>query len=454
MTKLYTFGEMKQLLNAKVDNIFINKLVTGFSIDSRTLKDGDLFFCIKGENMDGHHYIAQALEKGASGIVASPENIPQEMNKSDLPYILVKDPNKALRDWAADVRKKFKGKVLAITGSNGKTSTKDILAGLCSFLDPQAYSTPGNYNNFIGVPLTILRAVQEAKWWIIEIGTNQFGEIAELSNIVRPTAGIITNIGASHLEFLGSTEGVAKEKSGLFAGMTEESNIVIPDCLLHQQMVEEAATNAGVCITKTSQLSEKYEAGKKCFHLFEEEFETSIESPLLRQNLILALTLLKLEGVPVSELKLATRSLKFSVKGRFQQIIKDDWILIDDSYNANPSSFKSVLENLNKMFPERRKIVVCGVMAELGDSSFELHRQVGNTMVNCGIKKMFGLGGVEIEFYLEGWLNAGGEKKETKHFNELSELLSSFNSIIQTGDVVLVKGSRFARLERFVEAML
>ena len=454
MTKLYTFGEMKQLLNAKVVNINVNNLVIDFSIDSRTLKEGDLFFCIQGENTDGHHYISQALETGASGIVAIPENIPQAMKNSELPCIIVTDPNKALRQWAADVRKKFNGKVLAITGSNGKTSTKDILAGLCRYLDPQAYSTPGNYNNFIGVPLTILNAVQQAKWWIIEIGANQFGEIAELSNLVRPTAGIITNIGESHLEFLESTAGVAKEKSGLFAGMTPESNVVIPDSLLHLQLVEEAGAKAGVSITKTPQFSEKSAAGKNKFRLFEEEFETSIDSPLLRENLILALTLLQLEGVAVSELKLATRSLKLSVKGRFQQIIKDDWILIDDTYNANPSSFKSVLENLNKMFPSRRKIVVCGVMAELGESSPEFHRQVGNNMVNCGVEKMFGLGGAEIEFYLAGWKNAGGEKTSGKHFNELTELLHSFKATLQAEDVVLVKGSRSAKMERFVEAML
>ncbi len=454
MTKLYTFGEMKQLLNANAENISENNLVKGFSIDSRTLKDGDLFFCIKGENTDGHHYIPQALEKGACGIVAIPENIPQTLRNRDLPCILVSDPNKALREWAADVRRQFSGKVLAITGSNGKTSTKDILAGLCRYIDPQAYSTPGNYNNFIGVPLTILSAVQKAKWWIIEIGTNQFGEIAELSNIVQPTAGIITNIGESHLEFLGSTAGVAKEKSGLFAGMNPESNVVIPDSLLHQQIVEEAAAKAGVSIIKTAQLSEKSPAGLNKFRLFEEEFETSIDSPLLKQNLILALTLLHLEGVAVSELQIASSSLDLSVKGRFQQINKDDWILIDDTYNANPSSFQSVLENLNKMFPERRKIVVCGAMAELGDSSPEFHRQVGNTMFNRGVEKMYGLGGEEIEFYLEGWKNAGGEKTAARHFNELAELLPAFKAELQSKDVVLVKGSRSAKMERFVDAML
>jgi len=142
-----------------------------------------------------------------------------------------------------------------------------------------------------------------------------------------------------------------------------------------------------------------------------------------------------------------------SVKGRFQQIKMDDWILIDDTYNANPSSFQSVLENLNKMFPEHRKIVVCGAMAELGGSSQEFHRQVGNTMYNCGVEKMYGLGGEEIEFYLEGWKNAGGEKTAARHFSELAELLPAFKAELQSEDVVLVKGSRSAKMERFVEAM-
>ena len=453
MTKLYTFREMTQLLNAETENINENSLIKSFSIDSRTLKTGDLFFCIKGENTDGHQYISNAMERGACGIVANPENIPEALSHLDFPQILVPDPNKALREWAADVRKHFSGKVLAITGSNGKTSTKDILSALCRFIDHQSYSTPGNYNNFIGVPLTILKANLDAKWWVIEIGTNQFGEITELSKIVQPTAGIITNIGESHLEFLKNTAGVAQEKSGLFIGMIPESNAVIPESLLHQEILENAAEKAGVSITKTATLTENIPDGKDKFRLFGEEFQTSIESPLLRQNLVLALTLLKLEGVAVSVLKKAVSALDITVKGRFQQLYKDGFILIDDTYNANPSSFKSVLENLNKMYPDRRKIVVCGAMAELGDSSPEFHRQVGEMMVKCGIEKMFGLGGTEIEYYLEGWKSCGGKNESAKQFLDLAELIINFKNELKENDVVLVKGSRSAKMERFVEAM-
>jgi len=454
MTKLYTIGEMSQIFKAKTEKINTDLLVHGFSIDSRTMNAGELFFCIKGENTDGHHYISQALEKGACAVVADPACIPEAIRQSGFPRILVPDPNLALREWAADIRKRFTGKVLAVTGSNGKTTTKEILAGLCRHLDPNAYATPGNFNNFIGVPLTLLEAPPDAKWWVIEIGTNHFGEVAELSKVVQPTAGIITNIGQSHLEFLQNTEGVAREKSGLFAGMSPGNKVIVPDTLLHLDLVEEEAVKAGVDIVKTTTVTEQASEKNCKIRFFNEWFESSIDSPLLQQNLVLALTLLKEEGVPVALLKQAAAALDLSVKGRYQQIEMDDWILIDDTYNANPSSFYSVLENLNKTYPGLRKIVVCGAMAELGDLSPELHRQVGETMVKNGVEKMFGLGGAEIKFYLEGWKNGGGKTEAAQHFSDIDDLTKTFREELRASDVVLVKGSRSAHMERFVEAML
>jgi len=454
MTKLYTIGEMSQIIKAKTEKINTDLLVHGFSIDSRTINAAELFFCIKGENTDGHHYISQALEKGACAVVADPARIPEAIRKSGFPRILVPDPNLAFREWAADIRKRFTGKVLAVTGSNGKTTTKEILAGLCHHLDPNAYATPGNFNNFIGVPLTLLEAPPDTKWWVIEIGTNHFGEVAELSKVVQPTAGIITNIGQSHLEFLQNTEGVAREKSGLFAGMSPGNKVIVPDTLLHLDLVEEEAVKAGVDIVKTTAVTGQASEKNCKIRFFNEWFESSIDSPLLQQNLVLALTLLKEEGVPVALLKQAVAALDLSVKGRYQQIEMDDWILIDDTYNANPSSFYSVLENLNKTYPGLRKIVVCGAMAELGDLSPELHRQVGETMVKNGVEKMFGLGGAEIKFYLEGWKNGGGKTEAAQHFSDIDDLTKTFREELRASDVVLVKGSRSAHMERFVEAML
>ena len=454
MTKLYTIGEMSQIFKAKTEKINTDLLVHGFSIDSRTMNAGELFFCIKGENTDGHHYIFQALEKGACAVVADPARIPEAIRQSNFARILVPDPNLALRKWAADIRKRFTGKVLAVTGSNGKTTTKEILAGLCRHLDPNAYATPGNFNNFIGVPLTLLEAPQDAKWWVIEIGTNHFGEVAELSKVVQPTAGIITNIGESHLEFLQNTEGVAREKLGLFKGMSPGNKVIVPETLLHLDLVEEEAVKAGVDIVKTTVVTEQASEKNYKTRFFNEWIESSIGSPLLQQNLVLALTLLKEEGVPVALLKQAAADLDLSVKGRYQQIEMDDWILIDDTYNANPSSFSSVLENLNKTYLGLRKIVVCGAMAELGDLSPELHRQVGETMVKNGVEKMFGLGGAEIKFYIEGWKNGGGKTEAARRFSDIDDLTKTFREELRASDVVLVKGSRSAQMERFVEAML
>ncbi len=451
MAKLYTFGEMRQIINAELEHIDPDSSINNFSIDSRVVKKGEIFFCIKGENTDGHIYISQALERGAGAIVANPESIPETLRKNEFPRLLVADPNLALREWAAEVRTNFKGKVLAVTGSNGKTSTKEILAGLCRYFDPNAYATPGNFNNYIGVPLTLLDAPTEARWWIIEIGSNNSGEIAELSEIVRPTGGIITNIGESHLEFLLNTIGVAQEKSGLFAGMAPGSKVIIPESLLHLDIVEENAKKAGVELIKTRQITEESKGERHTFQLFDAEFETSINNPLFLQNLVSALTLLRSEGLSVPELQQATANLELGVKGRFQQINMGDWFLIDDTYNANPSSFQSVLENMQKIYPNNRKIVVCGKMAELGEQSRELHQQVGENMIKNGVKKMFGFGGEEIEFYLEGWAKGGGNPESAKHFTDLEEITKSFKLQLKPEDVVLVKGSRSAQMERFVE---
>ena len=451
MTKLYTFGEMRQIINAKLEGIDSDSSFNDFSIDSRTVKDGDVFFCIKGEMTDGHQYISQALEKGASAVVANPEIIPDALQKREFPKILVPDPNLALREWASDVRKNFEGKVLAVTGSNGKTSTKEILSSLCSFFDSNAYATPGNYNNYIGVPLTLLHAPIESQWWVIEIGSNNFGEIAELSKIVRPTGGVITNIGESHLEFLLDTKGVAREKSGLFAGMDQGSKVVIPESILHLDIVEKEAEKAEVELIKTAQIEIESKDDRFKFKLFKANFETAINNPLFLQNLVSSLTLLNLHGLSVTQLQQATANLELNLKGRFHTLYMKEWILIDDTYNANPSSFKSVLENMKNLYPNIRKIVVCGEMAELGQKSPELHQQVGINMVKNDVEIMLGLGGEEIESYIGGWKKGGGSLKSAKHFTELDELLNAFRNELKPGDVVLVKGSRSARMERFVD---
>ncbi len=456
MIKLYTVGEMTQIFNGQYSHITSDFPVKSFKIDSRKIKSDDWFFCIKGENTDGHHYIQQALDNGAVGIIANKEKITTNLRDSAFPLISVESPNISLLKWAADVRKQFSGQVLGITGSNGKTTTKEILAALCRLINPQTHATSGNFNNFIGTPLTLLDATHKTGWWVIEMGTNQFGEIAQLSKMVQPTAAIITNIGESHIEFLKNTNGVAKEKTGIFDGMRPESKVVIPDSILHLDVIYQAAEKRNIQIheyptqTKIQNIENQQQT---LFNLFGVEFSCSLKSPLAIQNLISALTLLHLQGIEIKQLQQITSILDFSVKGRFQQIAFKTWTLIDDTYNANPSSFISGLQNLKTMFPTKRRIVVCGAMAELGKNADIHHQQVGECMQNSGITKFYGLGNAEIENYCEGWTKSGGSSNDALHFNDMHQLIEAFQKDRQEGDVVLVKGSRSTRMERFVEAV-
>ena len=187
------------------------------------------------------------------------------------------------------------------------------------------------------------------------------------------------------------------------------------------------------------------------FNLFETDFETVITNPLLLQNLVYSLILLSSQGLSVVQLKKATANLELNLKGRFHTLYMKEWILIDDTYNANPSSFQSVLENMKNLYPNNRKIVVCGKMAELGQKSHELHQQVGINMVKNGVDILLGLGGKEIESYIGGWKKEGGILKSAKQFTEIEDLLKDFRNEQKPGDVVLVKGSRSARMERFIE---
>ncbi len=225
---VYPLKSLAQTLNGQLLHADPSESAGSVCIDSRTLQKGDWFVCIRGERTDGHLYLQQALEQGASGAVVQTERIPESLLHTPFPQIRVADPNLALREWASLAREQFPGKVLGITGSNGKTSTKELLSRLCLIIDKNTHATRGNLNNLFGVPLTLLRANPKARWWVIEMGTNQFGEIGELSRISRPDGAILTSIAESHLEFLKNTEGVATEKRDIMAGMSPGSSLVIP----------------------------------------------------------------------------------------------------------------------------------------------------------------------------------------------------------------------------------
>ena len=462
---VYPLKSLAQTLNGQLLHADPSESAGSVCIDSRTLQKGDWFVCIRGERTDGHLYLQQALEQGASGAVVQTERIPESLLHTPFPQIRVADPNLALREWASLAREQFPGKVLGITGSNGKTSTKELLSRLCLIIDKNTHATRGNLNNLFGVPLTLLRANPKARWWVIEMGTNQFGEIGELSRISRPDGAILTSIAESHLEFLKNTEGVAAEKRDIMAGMPPGSSLVVPADLKHLDLVQEKAKQQEIRIVRYALEDQNQKAewtvsrnitseGFKGFELFGENFTSGALHPLQLRNLTAALVLLYENGVDAEQLQQAVSGLDFQVSGRFEWKRLDEGWLIDDSYNANPGSFRGVLQSIRFMHPKTPLIAVIGPMAELGENAEQFHSEVGEVIYHSGCKKLLVLGGDLGESYLEGWKNAGGPKENAKRFESLEELQNDFQQDWDQKSIVLVKGSRSAAMERFVKAIL
>lgn len=468
MNHAYRLSELCHALQGKPFHLAEQATFCRISTDSRKVCAGDLFFALSGETTDGHFYIQQALNQGAQAIVACAEKIPPAMQKTPVPLIAVADPNRALMDLAKDYRSRFRqGHVLGITGSNGKTSTKEIAAEICRALGAKTHATQGNFNNFIGVPLTLLAATLQEDWWVVEMGTNRFGEIKALSEIVKPNLGLITNIGESHLEFLESTQGVAKEKSGLFAGMAPQSMVAFPSTILHREIIEEAAAQSqirrvtyGFDHWKTAQPAEcsakllAHSPSQTQFEWLGQKVTTPIGNSLLLSNLLGVLTLLQAHGMAPERLAAAAQKLSYAMQGRMQFRQTRRCLLVDDTYNANPTSFQSVMAALKEMFPQRRLVVVAGAMAELGKQSPELHVQTGRAMHTTGMNQLLAFGENESRHYGEGWKKEGGASHLAFWTNDRQELVEFFQKIVQQDDVVLVKGSRSAQMEGFVQAIV
>lgn len=466
MNYSYPLFELAQLFLGTLAGPLSRREFNRVCIDSRNVRPGDLFFCIKGERTDGHLYVAQAIKAGAGAIVACSGRL--QRAEWEVPVIWVEDPNQCLLTLSHDYRNRTGStRVVGITGSNGKTSTKEIALNLCRFLDPRSHGTQGNFNNFIGVPLTVLSADLSVDWWIVEMGTNHFGEIATLSKTVAPDAGILTNIGESHLEFLLSTEGVAREKSGLFAGMKPGSICAIPEDILHKGILYEQAQAHGVhlleCGLSLSPHADtiaypatvlEQSAQSTVFRFCGQRFEFPSGNPLLFKNLLNALSLMHALGIHLFELRDAVAECEVEVKGRFNIIPLEDITLVDDTYNANPTSFLSVVRSLRKTYAKQRLVVVAGKMAELGEQSASMHRQLAKELHQEGVAHLMVLGQEDAKHYEKGWCSVAVEDDSLTVADSVEELVESFKKIRKAGDVVLVKGSRSAHMERFVDAIV
>ena len=430
------------------------KSVTSVSIDTRTIKKNSIFVAIKGQNFDGHNYVKMAINKGAKAIVVSSRKL-NNFEDVNVPIISVRNTTKAYADLARIWRNKLSAKVISITGSNGKTTTKEIVAHLLS-QKFKVHKTYSNNNNQIGVPLTILSSPVDADIIVLEHGTNHFGEIEFTAKSAQPDYALITNIGNSHIKHLESTEKILFEKSELFNHLKDNGTAFInTDDPLINKIRKYYNTTITYGFNRKSDVKGKITSevksvdNKVVIEGFDKKFDVKL--PLLGtanlQNYLAAVSIALKLGVGKSDIIKATKTLKPS-KGRLENNEFKNFTLIDDTYNANPESVKSAIEVLKNYKRRSKPIIVLGDMFELGSSSENLHKKLVSDLVKIKNLTVYTIG-KETKKIFEGLK----KRIEKKHFSRRTQLIKHLSEIELYDTVILVKGSRGMKMEEFVEVL-
>lgn len=426
--------------------------VCGVSLDSRAITRGELFIAIRGERFNGHNFIEQALQRQARAVLLC-EDSGRGWNACGVSVIKVKDSVEALGRLAHYHRRRFRLPVIAVTGSSGKTTTKEMLRAVLSVRYNVLYNW-GTQNNHIGVPLTLLRLNKEHSAAVLEIGANHFGEVRCLSRIIAPTAGIITNIGPAHLEFFHSLRGVFKVKRELLENIAPRGRLIVNGD-------DRFLSRLRPLLLKISTFGMNHPADFSGRIAAEQENETVFllnnrqritVKALGRHNVYNALAACacaRLLGMPLREIKegLALFSAP-PMRMQLQQI--NNVSVINDCYNANPASFACALDFLKQRSTGGRKIIVCGEMLELGEKAEDLHLQLGKKMVKAGADLLIAVGGLG-RIVNRGACLAGMPQEAVYHCGDAVQAGELLKGMMQPADLVLIKGSRGAKMEKVIE---
>ena len=430
----------------------------GVVIDSRKAGENFIFVATKGERVDGHQFIPDVFAKGALGVVCEkePESLPG-------PCIVVEDSFEALKQIGEFYRQQLPVKVVGITGSVGKTSTKEFVAAVLS-MKYKVHKTLGNYNNEVGVPLTVLSMPEDTEVAVLEMGINHFGEMHNLSRIARPDICIMTNIGQCHLEFLGSREGILKAKSEMFDFMKEDGSVCIngdDDMLASIKEVKgKKPVTFGLseqCRVYAADIKGKGLFGSEAvIHGNGESFAVQIPLPgeHMVYNALAAAAAGQLLGLTPEEIRDGIAAVE-SVSGRSHIVKLPDKVLIDDCYNANPVSMEAAIDLL--LQADGRRVAVMGDMFELGEQEKEMHARVGKYAADKGVECIICAGKLARCIY-EGAREAAGERKdgpaaEIFYFEDRESLLEGINQILKPGDTILIKASHGMGFEQVVEQL-
>ena len=437
--------------------------VTGFSIDTRTISNGDLFLAIKGERYDGHAFVRQAISRGACGAVVSDTSIKTLDSDGQIPILVhVENTVLALQSIAASVRRRSGTKVVAITGSVGKTTTKEAIASLLEG-EFEVFRNAGNFNNHIGLPLSLLELRRRPDVAVMELGMSHSGEISVLVALAEPELRVWTNVSEVHSEFFSSVDDIADAKAELLKGVTPETKVFAN--ANDARVMARVERSSGRVITfgiDTDADVMAHSVRDRGLKGMEADLRTSVGETRIKTSLlgrgglanIIASVAVALElGVPLSDV--VRRAAKLSHPPGRGQIshLSNGVAVIDDSYNSSPAALIILLDTVRHAEWSGRRVAVFGEMLELGTKSTELHRSCGRAAAEAGLDHLVTIGGDPVRALSDAAVVCGLSETAVTHVSDSQAAADLLMRLILPGDMVLVKGSRGIKTERIVERL-
>jgi len=433
----------------------------GISTDSRMVKPGEIFLALQGDTFDGHNFIGEVIGKGALGVVVQAGRLVSQ-GKKDFIVIEVKDTLYALGEFAAHYRQLFSIPVVAVTGSNGKTTTKEMIAAIL-LTKRRVLKNQGNLNNLIGLPLSLLKLSSAHDVGVFELGMNRRGEIARLVKIAHPTVGIVTNVGPVHLEYLKTIDEVAEAKGELFQNLSPEATAIInkDDPRVVKLSSRFSGKKITVGIKSPADVTAKdivpVETDGMRFNLVIRGKAVPVFLPMLGTHNVMnalaaagAITALGEDPVMIPEGLRDFHNLNL----RQQLITLPEGItIINDTYNANPVSMKKALETFSLLQGSSRGIIILGDMLELGTHAAALHRELGNEVAKMGVRLLLIMGKFSSDVR-EGALSGGLPSPSIYIGKNHQDLIDFLRGVLKQGDLLLVKGSRRMAMEKVIEGLI
>ena len=457
-----TLAEVAELL--ETSSGAPERRVEGYSIDSRSLRAGQLFFAIRGPRFDGHQFVESALGRGAAGVVVERAFYANALTELRPALIAVEDTHRALGTLAHKVRRAWGKPILAVTGSTGKSTTKEMIAAILS-RRLGVLRSPGNLNNDFGLPLALLALEPEHEVAVMELAMSAAGEIARLARLAEPQVGVVTNVAPAHLQFFDSVDAIALAKRELIDYLATTGRDAVAILNEDDMRVRKFAEGfSGRVLTFGFSEQAIFQASGvrpgvtigSAFRVTSPDWEADFTLPLPGrhnvQNAVAAIAAASIYAIPPEEMQQALAGFQNLHQRSEILTLLGDVTIINDCYNSNPLAMERMLEALADWPGARRRIVVAGEMLELGPSSPELHRAVGRKCAQVGVEWAIGVQGA-ARFFVEGAAEGGIPEPNARFFSDAKSAGEYCLSVIAPGDVVLVKGSRGVHLETVIELL-